>query len=62
MPNQRTALTTETAADLVRRVAEQKKRKSSQISILEAARKKIRERGQFIPKRVKPIRSVRISL
>ena len=62
MPNQKTVLTQESAAELVKRVAEQKKRKSSQISILEAARKKIRARRQFIPKRVKPLSSVRISL
>ena len=61
MPNQKTVLTKETAAELVKRVAEQKKRKSSQISFLKRLARRF-EPGEFIPKRVKPISAGRISL
>ena len=45
--------------ELVKRVAEQKRRKNANVAAIAAAREKIRERRQFVPKKIKP--SVRIS-
>jgi len=43
----------EQTAELVKRVAERKRRKNANAAILAEAREKIRERRQFVPKQIK---------
>ena len=47
--------------DMMRRVADDKQRTASNAAALEAARKLIQERGQFIPKQPKMVDTTRFS-
>jgi hypothetical protein len=46
--------------ELVKRVAEQKRRRGEACAAVEAARSRVRARRQFIPKRFKPADAVRV--
>ncbi len=48
--------------ELVKRITEQKSREATALEAVRRARKIIQERGEFIPKRIKPAHTVQIRL
>lgn len=61
MKNQLSAEEIRNILEITRRAAEDKRRKETNIAALEAAKKQIKERGQFLPKDTRPTQVLTIS-